>query len=314
MTGRKPTRRAVLLGSAAAAMALAKSPVKAELAHAPPLLARPIPSSGEAMPVVGLGSWITFNVGDDPELRNECSAVVEAFVAAGGRMIDSSPMYGSAQATIGYALNQLNIRPSDRARVFSADKIWISDGARGREQAEQSRALWGVERFDLMQVHNLLTWETHLDTLLEMKRSGAVRYVGITTSEGRRHDEFVKVMEARPLDFVQVTYNVLDREIEARILPLARERGIAVIANRPFRQKALIRHVERHPLPSWLAETGANSWAQFLIKFIISHPDVTCVIPATSRVDHVRENIDAARGIVPDAKLRQRMADYVRQL
>ncbi len=305
-----PTRRAMLLGGTAAAMALVGPTGWAQSPVAQSLVTRPIPSSGEQLPVVGLGSWITFNVGDDPELLDECAAVVAAFVDAGGRMIDSSPMYGSAQATIGYALRKLGYP----AQVFATDKVWISNGAKGREQIEQSHTRWGIRRFDLMQVHNLLTWEEHLDTLLQMKASGQVRYVGITTSEGRRHSEFVKVMATRPIDFVQVTYNVLDREIEARILPLARERGIAVIINRPFRQKELIRHVERHPLPKWLAETGAKSWAQFLLKFIVSHPVVTCAIPATTRVDHVRENLAAARGMLPNAALRERMADYVRQL
>ncbi len=310
MADARPTRRAMLLGGTAAAAALAGPTAWAQPAMARPLLTRAIPSSGERLPVVGLGSWITFNVGNDATLRDECAAVVAAFVDAGGRMIDSSPMYGSAQATIGYALRKLGHPP----RVFATDKVWISNAARGREQLEQSRALWGVRRFDLMQVHNLLTWEKHLDTLIAMKASGQIRYVGITTSEGRRHRELVKIMATRPLDFVQVTYNVLDRQVEERILPLARERGIAVIVNRPYRQKDLIRQVERYPLPKWLPETGAKSWAQFLLKFIISHPDVTCAIPATTRADHVRENLDAARGLMPDAALRKRMADYVRQL
>ncbi len=310
MASTEPTRRAMLLGGTAAAAALAGPPAWAQPATAQSLIARPIPSSGEPLPIVGLGSWITFNVGNDPKLLDESAAVVAAFVEGGGRMIDSSPMYGSAQATIGYALRKLG----PPAHVFAADKVWISDGARGREQIEQSRALWGIRRFDLMQVHNLLTWEKHIETLLEMKASGQVRYIGITTSEGRRHSEFERVMASRPLDFVQVSYNVLDREIEARILPLARERGIAVIVNRPFRQKDLIRHVERHPLPTWLTETGAKSWAQFLLKFVVSNPVVTCAIPATTRVDHVRENLAAARGMLPDAALRVRMADYVKQL
>lgn len=304
-----PTRRGVVLGTAAAVMASGQ-PGRAQQAAPPPLLTRSIPSSGEQLPVVGLGSWITFNVGDDRKLRDECAAVVAAFIEAGGGMIDSSPMYGSAQGTIGYALTKLH----PAAPVFATDKVWISDAARGREQMERSRQLWGVSRFDLMQVHNLLTWEKHLDTLLQMKADGAVRYVGITTSEGRRHAELLAIMASKPIDFVQVTYNALDREVEARILPLARERGIGVIANRPFRQKDLIRHVERHALPTWLAETGASSWAQFLLKFVVSHPAVTCAIPATTRVDHVRENMNAARGIMPGLALRERMADYVRRL
>jgi diketogulonate reductase-like aldo/keto reductase len=165
-----------------------------------------------------------------------------------------------------------------------------------------------------LQVHNLLAWEEHLPTLLEMKADGRVRYVGITTSEGRRHEELEKIMASRPIDFVQVTYNVLDREVEERILPLARDRGIAVIVNRPFRQGDLIREVERHPLPSWAAEVGAANWAQLLLKFIVAHPAVTCAIPATSQVAHVVENLGAARGPLPEAALRRRMVAHVEGL
>ena len=273
-------------------------------------ITRPIPSTGERLPVVGLGSWITFNVGDDPELRDECAAVMRAYFAAGGRLIDSSPMYGSSQAVIGAGLRKLG-RPSS---LFSADKVWISSGSRGPGQIEESRANWGVPRFDLLQVHNLLAWEDHLPTLLAMKQAGRLRYVGITTSEGRRHAEMEKIMASQPIDFVQLTYNVVDREAEARLLPLARERGIAVIANRPFREGALIRAVQRHPLPAWSAECGAANWAQFLLKFIVAHPAVTCVIPATSQVAHVKENMGAAAGPLPDAALRRRMITHVESL
>jgi diketogulonate reductase-like aldo/keto reductase len=281
----------------------------ATLAHALPLT-KPIPSSGERLPVVGLGSWITFNVGDDAELRDECTAVMRAFFAADGRLIDSSPMYGSSQAVIGHGLNQLG-RPSE---LFSADKVWTSSGPDGPEQIEESRAHWGVRRFDLLQVHNLLAWEAHLPALLAMKAQGRVRYVGITTSEGRRHEEMEKIMASRPIDFVQVTYNVLDREIEARILPLAQERGIAVIANRPFQQGVLIRRLQRHPLPSWASEIDANNWAQFILKFIVSHPAVTCAIPATTQVTHLKENMGAATGALPDGAARRRMVAYVEAL
>ncbi len=274
------------------------------------MITRAIPSSGELLPVVGLGSWITFNVGDDTELRDECAAVMRAFFAAGGRMIDSSPMYGSSQPVIGYGLRKLG-RP---AQVFSADKVWISSGDRGKDQIEESRQHWGVARFDLLQVHNLLAWEEHLPMLLEMKAEGRLRYVGITTSEGRRHDKIERIMTTRPIDFVQITYNILDREVEARILPLARDRGIAVIANRPFREGALIRSVAQQPLPSWAGEIGAANWAQFILKFIVSHPAITCAIPATSQVTHVKENMVAATGRLPDASMRRRMAAYVEDL
>lgn len=274
------------------------------------LTTRVIPKSKEALPLVGLGTWITFNVGDDPVLMDECAAVIAAFFEGGGRMIDSSPMYGSSQPTIGYGLRKLG-HPK---QLFSAEKVWMSDPGEGAAQIEASKGYWGVEKFDLMQVHNLVSWEAHLPALFEMKAAGRLRYVGITTSEGRRHREIEQVMATRPIDFVQITYNILDREAEERILPLAQEKGIAVIVNRPFRQGDLIRQVEDEPLPSWIAETGARSWAQFLLKFIISHPAVTCAIPATTRVDHVGENLEAARGILPDEKLRRRMAAYVEAL
>ena len=269
-----------------------------------------IPSSGELIPVVGLGTWITFNVGDDPELREECAGVMKAFFDAGGRMIDSSPMYGSSQTVIGYGLSRL----SSRGPLFSADKVWTSSASAGPEQIEDSRKNWRVARFDLLQVHNLLAWEEHLPMLLAMKKAGRVRYVGITTSEGRRHDEIERIMATQPIDFVQITYNILDREVESRILPLARERGIAVIANRPFREGALTRSLARDRLPSWAGEIGAGTWAQFILKFIVSHPAITCAIPATSQVSHVTENMAAAIGRLPDEAMRRRMASYVEAL
>jgi diketogulonate reductase-like aldo/keto reductase len=302
------TRRTVIHALAATAAAAVLRPFSALAQSAP--ITRAIPSSGERLPIVGLGSWITFNVGDDAELRDECAAVMRAFFRAGGRLIDSSPMYGSSQQVIGYGLARLG-RPSG---LFSADKVWISSGSGGPDQIEESRAQWGVRRFDLLQVHNLLAWEEHLPALLAMKADGRVRYVGITTSEGRRHQEIERIMSSRPIDFVQVTYNVLDREVEDRILPLAQDRGIAVIINRPFREGALIRQVARHPLPAFAEEVGAANWAQLLLKFIVSHPAVTCAIPATSQVAHVVENMGAATGSLPDAALRRRMAAHVERL
>ena len=200
-----------------------------------------------------------------------------------------------------------------RQRVFSADKVWTSSD--GAAQVEQSRALWQVPRFDLLQVHNLLAWEEQLPLLQAMKESGRLRYVGITTSEGRRHREFEAVMRSQRLDFVQLSYNILDRQAEQRLLPLAQERGIAVIANRPFRQGALLQALQRHPLPPWAAsELGCDGWAQFVLKFIVSHPAVTCAIPATRSVAHVRQNMAAARGPLPDPALRRRMAAVVEAL
>jgi diketogulonate reductase-like aldo/keto reductase len=271
------------------------------------ILTRPIPSTGEALPVVGLGSWITFNVGDDTVARDGCTDVIRKFVESGGRMIDSSPMYASSQDVIGYGLHKAALT----GRVFSADKVWTSSGAQGPEQIERSRQKWQVGRFDLVQVHNLLNWQEHLPMLFAMKAAGQVRYVGITTSEGRRHRDMEQLMRSQAIDFVQVTYNPVDREVEQRILPLARDRGIAAIVNRPFRQGALLRALARQPLPPWAAEIDCTSWAQFVLKFIVSHPAVTCAIPATTSVAHVRENMNAAYGRLPDDALRLRMMAVV---
>lgn len=294
-----------LLTSLAAAGAAAVLP-RTVRAQGAPLLTRAIPSSGDQLPVVGLGSWRTFNVGNDPEALISCADVMRAFFAGGGRLVDSSPMYGSSQDTIGYGLNKLDAF----GKVFSADKVWTYSG--GAAQAETSRRKWGVARFDLLQVHNLLSWQEHLPMLMDMKAEGRLRYVGITTSDGRRHDEFEQVMRDHPLDFIQLTYNAVDREAERRLLPLARERGQAVIVNRPFRAGPLVRRAKRHPLPAWAKEIDCANWAQVLLKFIVSHPVVTCAIPATTRVDHVRENIAAAYGRLPDEALRKRIAAAVR--
>ncbi len=296
------TRRRAL-GTLAAVSAGALFRPLAALAQSRPIFTRSIPSTGEALPVVGLGSWITFNVGDDPVARDACTDVMRNFVEAGGRVIDSSPMYGSSQDTIGYGLHKARLT----GRVFAADKVWISSGAEGPQQIERSRRKWHVSRFDLLQVHNLLDWEEHLPTLFAMRAAGHLRYVGITTSEERRHRDVEQIMRRHPLDFVQITYNPVDREVEARILPLARDRGIAVIVNRPFRQGALLRALARRPLPPWAAEIECTSWAQFVLKFVVSHPAVTCAIPATTRVDHVRENVNVAYGRLPDAATRERM-------
>jgi len=235
---------------------------------------------------------------------------MRAFFEAGGRLIDSSPMYGSSQEVIGYGLAKLR-RP---AQLFSADKVWISSGAGGPAQIEESRRRWGIPRFDLLQVHNLMAAEEHLRTLFALKAAGRLRYVGVTTSDGRRHDEIERIMRSQPVDFVQVSYNVLDREVEERILPLARERGIGVIINRPLRRGDLVRVVERTPLPSWAADIDCYSWAAVLLKFIVSHPAVTCAIPATTRADHVRENMAASYGRLPDKALRRGIVSLVEKL
>lgn len=273
-------------------------------------LQRRISTTGEEVPVVGLGSWITFNVGNDPVLLDECAAVIAAFFEGGGRMIDSSPMYGSSQSTIGYGLRKLGYPQ----QLFSADKVWTSLPSASPQQMEDTRSKWGVQKLDLMQVHNLLAWEEHLDMLKARKAAGEIKYIGVTTSHGRRHNALEQIMKSQDIDFVQITYNIIDRQAEARLLPLARERSIGVIVNRPYQRGDLISRFSGEALPRWAGEIGASSWAQFLLKFIIGHPAVTCAIPATTRVDHVRENLATAAGILPDEATRRRMAEYVGQL
>ena len=304
-----PDRRRWLAASALAA-GLSAWATHAAAQPAQSLLTRPIPAGGEALPVVGLGSWITFNVGNDPVARDARAEVVRAFFAEGGRLIDSSPMYGSSQPVIGQALAKLG----HPATLFSAEKVWVGDAARGAGQMAASRAHWGVPRFDLMQVHNLLAWEEHLPRLQAMKAAGQLRYVGISTSEGRRHAELERILRTQAIDFVQLTYNLLDREAERRLLPLAQDRRIAVIVNRPFRQGDLLNQLRGHPLPGWAREIGCDSWAQVALKFVVSHPAVTCAIPATSQVAHLRQNMGAAHGRLPDATLRARMARDVAAL
>ena len=274
------------------------------------ILKRPIPATGEHIPAIGMGTWITFNVGEDANLRKQRLEVLRTFFDLGGTLVDSSPMYGSSEEVIGYCLARLGAE----APVFAATKVWTPGQWLGTQQMAHSEGLWGLERFDLMQIHNLLDWEAHLETLLEWKAEGRVRYIGITTSHGRRHEDFERIMREQPLDFVQFTYNMRDREAERHLLPLAAERGLAVIINRPFRRGWLIDTYARHPLPDWAGEFDCANWPQFFLKFIVSHPAVTCAIPATSRVEHMRENMGALNGRLPDAALRARMIRHIESL
>ena len=301
------SRRAFVHSLAAAGVAAA---VPNAFAATGPILMRAVPATGERIPAIGLGTWITFNVGRDRQRRDQRTKVMQAFFDLGGGMIDSSPMYGSSEDVIGYGLKRI----ANRKALFSATKVWTVLRALGVRQMNASRELWGVDRFDLMQIHNMLDWDAHIETLKEWKAQGRIRYIGMTTSHGERHDAMAKVMAAQPLDFVQFTYNILDREAERRLLPLAAERRLAVIINRPFRQGALIDAVKRHKLPAWAREIDCANWAQFLLKFIVSHPAVTCAIPATSRVDHMHENMGALHGRLPDQAMRQRMIRHVEAL
>jgi aryl-alcohol dehydrogenase-like predicted oxidoreductase len=282
--------------------ATAAAPLASHLQAQPAVLERVIPSSGERLPAVGLGTWITFDVGHDPRARAVRSEVLRRFFAAGGRLVDSSPMYGRSEEVIGASL-------APNAPLFAASKVWTLGALAGKRQVEQSRALWNIPRFDLLQVHNFLDWETHLATLRAMKAEGRVRYVGVTTSHGRRHDLAAKILKTEKIDFIQFTYNVAQREVEDELLPLAAGRGVAVIINRPFDGGELFGPKTAKPLPGWGRELQCETWAEALLKFVISHPAVTCAIPATSRPDHLVENMRPLAGPLPDAALRRHIAD-----
>jgi diketogulonate reductase-like aldo/keto reductase len=286
--------------------AAAAGPGRASAAS--PLLARPIPSGGEAIPVIGLGTWRTFDVGAAAAERAPLREVLQKFVELGGRVLDSSPMYGHAEAVAGELAAPLQLTE----RLFWATKVWTSGAAAGVKQMEQSLSRFRVKRLDLMQIHNLLDWRTHLRTLREWKAAGRVRYIGVTHYTAGAYDELERVLRAESLDFVQVNYSIGEREAERRILPLARERGIAVLVNRPFTEGGLFQRVRSTPLPPWAAELGCDSWAQLFLKWILAHPAVTCVIPATSRIAHLVDNMKAGTGPLPDTAARERIAAAVR--
>lgn len=282
---------------ATSARALGQRPVAAHLERA-------IPSSGEKLPAIGLGTWITFDAGHDAAARAVRAQVLRGFFAAGGKLVDSSPMYESSEEVLGATM------PA-HAPLFAASKVWTVGGLAGRRQVEQSRRLWRIPRFDLLQVHNFLDWEVHLPMLQAMKAEGRVRYVGVTTSHGRRHDLAEHIMRTQKIDFVQFTYNVVQREVERDLLPIAADKGIAVIINRPFDGGELFGARTTKPLPGWARELQCETWAEAFLKFIVSHPAVTCAIPATSKPAHLVQNMRALAGPLPDAKLRGRVAaDY----
>jgi diketogulonate reductase-like aldo/keto reductase len=299
------TRRGFLEGIGLAAAA---SIVPAAARGAPAgeaLVEKPIPSTGERIPVVGLGTSQTFDA-PPGEARAALLPVLQAFLDHGGTLVDSSPMYGAAEEVIGELLAR-----TERRAVFAATKVWTDGKRAGIEQMERSRELWGVPRFDLVQIHNLRDWRVHLETLKEWKAQGKVRYVGITTSHGRMHDELEQALATEPFDFVQLSYNLEDREVERRLLPLAAERRIAVLVNRPFQRGGLFDKVRGKPLPPWAKDFGIRSWGQYFLKFAVSHPAVTCAIPATSKLKHAVDNMGAARGRLPDAATRDRMVRAV---
>ena len=268
------------------------------------MLTRTIPSSGEALPVIGLGTWQTFDVGPATAERAPLQEVLATFVELGGKVVDSSPMYGNSETVVGEIAAKLGLREN----VFVATKVWTTGKAPGVAQMEDSMRKLRANPIDLIQVHNLVDVETQLTTLREWKRAGRVRYLGITHYTASGHEAVAKIMAEQPIDFVQINYSVGEREAERRILPQARERGVAVIANRPFAAGDLFRRLRSKPLPDWAAEIDCTSWAQILLKFIVSHPAITCAIPGTAKAEHVRDNLQAGHGRMPDDKLRARIA------
>jgi len=273
-------------------------------------LRKAIPSSGEQLPVIGMGTSRTFDVDDDAQGRSALLPVLQAFFDHGGAVIDSSPMYGSSEQVTGDLLRQIK----NRDALFVATKVWTYGKQDGIEQMQRSMQRMGVEVFDLMQIHNLRDWQVHLETLQEWKRQGRVRYIGITTSHGRFHEELESILDIEPFDFVQFSYSIGNRAVEQRLLPLAAERGMATLINRPFERGELFARVKGKPLPDWAAEFDCGSWAQFFLKFVVSHPAVTCTIPATSKLTHMVDNMGAGFGRLPDVSRRQRMIAYFEAL
>ena len=268
------------------------------------IIKRRIPSSGELLPVLGLGTWQTFDVGNDSAARAPLGDVLREFSALGGKLIDSSPMYGRSEEVAGDLIAKLGLRE----KLFIATKVWTSGKTAGVAQMEASIEKLKAKPIELLQVHNLLDVDTHLRTLTEWKRAGLVRYIGVTHFTPSAYDAVAKVIGTQKVDFLQINYSVSEREAEQRLLPLARERGIAVIINRPFAGGDLFRRLRNTALPAWATEIDCTSWAQIMLKFVISHPAVTCVIPATSRVEHLRDNMTAGTGRMPEEKMRARIA------
>ena len=270
------------------------------------MLTRAIPSSGEAMPVIGLGTWQAFDIGDDPAENQQRREVLEILFAAGGRMIDSSPMYGRAEEVTGRLLAAL----AAREKAFLATKVWTSGETAGIAQMQASAEKMQTKTIDLMQIHNLVDWQTHLRTLRAWKEKGTFRSIGITHYTVSAFDALMAIMRQEKIDFVQLPYSLAVRAAEAKLLPLALEKGIAVIPNRPFDGANMFVKVKGRPIPTWAAEIDAKSHGQIFLKYLIGHPAVTCVIPGTARPDHMRDNVAAGFGRLPDEGMRKRIAQW----
>ena len=270
---------------------------------------RPVPRSGEAIPVVGVGTWQTFDVGANAPERAELKDVLRLLSENGGSVVDSSPMYGEAERVVGDLTAELALRE----KLFFATKVWTSGRESGIRQMEQSFRLMRTKRMDLMQVHNLQDLETHVKTLREWKAAGRIRYIGITHYHSGAYRDLERLVKTREYDFVQFNYSMAEREAETRLLPVCAESGTAVIINRPFATASLFGQVKGRSLPAWAADFDCSSWAQFFLKWILGHPAVTCVIPGTRRVEHLKDNVQAGMGRLPDAQTRRRMVEYLQE-
>jgi len=268
------------------------------------MLLRPIPSTGELMPLIGLGTWKVFDVGTFPSVRAGPKAVLSEFAKRGGTLIDASPMYGRSEQVIGDLARELGITD----KLFLATKVWTTGELKGMEQMRESMRRMGVSRMDLMQVHNLVDVDTHLETLAAWKAEGLVRYVGVTHYTASAHAEVGRALDRHTVDFLQINYSVVEREVERWLLPMCRERGIAVIVNRPFATGELTHALRRAPLPPVATELQCGSWGELLLKFVVGHPAITCAIPATGSVEHLRQNMAAGNDPLPTERQRSEIA------
>ena len=304
------TRREVakLLGGTAAAAVLPSTTRAAS--ESSTMLTRAIASSGEKLPVIGLGTWRTFDVDLTSDTRRTLEEVLRLLVKLGGRVIDSSPMYGRAEGVIGELTSALGIRD----KFFLATKVWTQGKENGIKSMERSMALLRTNRIDLMQVHNLLDVQTHLATLRQWKEQGRIRYLGVTHYDSSALPQIENILKTEKLDFLQINYSLMEREAEQRVLPLAQERGVAVIVNRPFGAGDLFDKVRSKPLPDWTGDFDCRSWAQFFLKWIVANPAVTCAIPATGKPQHLEDNLQGGFGRLPDPNARRRMVELVSSL
>jgi aryl-alcohol dehydrogenase-like predicted oxidoreductase len=292
-------RQLLRAGVGGAALALMGEPAMGQS-----ILRKPIPRSGELLPVVGLGTWQTFDVGTGPSERAPLKEVLREFVQRSGAVIDSSPMYGRSETVVGEIAADIGVHK----QLFVATKVWTSGRDAGMRQMEESIRRLRVQKLDLMQVHNLVDYRTHLTTLRKWRDEGKIRYLGVTHYHAGAYAELARVLATEELDFVQLNYSMAERDAEERLLPLAADKRIAVLVNRPFAQGALFKRTSGKTLPPWTKEIGCASWSQFFLKFVVAHPAVTCAIPATSKVSHLIDNMQAGAGPLPDARMRARMA------